>query len=323
MQLRVLSLTAAVLLSACGGGGSGGTASSPSSGASAAAITAANYEDVARASFSAANFALGLSNVSDAFTPTGAPRGPLSLLRFEPMRRIAAAGSRPLATTNNEQRCSGGGLIRLAINDANNNSQLDAGDTLAVDFLDCLEDGERRNGQFLVTVRSSTSTAAHMDMRITNLRFLQSDGSTSGGDGTMSVMVSTTNGVVTSRLEVQQLVTHHTPAGKPTQTQTLSAFLAEAVTQTRLAPQRTSITMSGQLSSSQLGSSPLSLSTDPSFTLVGSDDYPFSGQMRVRTVGGSQLRLVALNNQQVRVELDANGDGTFESSVTKQWHELD
>jgi hypothetical protein len=53
-----------------------------------------------------------------------------------------------------------------------------------------------------------------------------------------------------------------------------------------------------------------------------SDDYPSSGVMVITGAANSQLKLTALSNTQVRQELDANGDGTYESSTTVNWNTL-
>lgn len=325
-RLQACALLFGALLAGCGGGG--GDVAPPSNGPAAAAVTAGNYEDVARASFIASNFALSLGDLASSFTGLqGLSAQPLRYASdtpaAAPLRRIAAARVRPLAETGGDLGCSGGGLVRVNHGDANGNQQFDAGDALTVDLLECVEDGERGNGRMVLTLRSASASAAQFDLLISNLRFVQSDGSTSSADGSLSVAISSLNGVVTNRIEAGQLLTSDTAAGKPTLTQTLKGFVAEAVTQTRRVPMPTTVTLTGQLSDSRLGSGSLGMNTEPSFTLLDGDDYPSSGQLRIRGAAGSQLRLVALSNQLVRLELDANGDDQFETSVTKRWSELD
>ena len=53
-RLQACALLFGALLAGCGGGGD---VAPPSNGPAAAAVTAGNYEDVARASFIASNFA--------------------------------------------------------------------------------------------------------------------------------------------------------------------------------------------------------------------------------------------------------------------------
>ena len=54
----------------------------------------------------------------------------------------------------------------------------------------------------------------------------------------------------------------------------------------------------------------------------GSQPYPSSGQAVVTGAGGSKVRVTANSATSVTVSLDANGDGTYETSVNKPWSEL-
>ena len=53
-----------------------------------------------------------------------------------------------------------------------------------------------------------------------------------------------------------------------------------------------------------------------------SQPRPASGQATVTGANGAMLRLTALSSTQVRIELDADANGTYETSVIKLWSEL-
>ena len=52
------------------------------------------------------------------------------------------------------------------------------------------------------------------------------------------------------------------------------------------------------------------------------DDFPWSGEFLVVGAGGSSVRLVALNATNVRLDIDADGNGSAERSIDLLWSEL-
>jgi hypothetical protein len=69
-------------------------------------------------------------------------------------------------------------------------------------------------------------------------------------------------------------------------------------------------------------SAAITRSTPIAFTRCAVDPYPRAGQRLVSGASGSRLQLTALSVTTVRVELDANGDGTFEQSRELPWGAL-
>jgi hypothetical protein len=50
--------------------------------------------------------------------------------------------------------------------------------------------------------------------------------------------------------------------------------------------------------------------------------YPSSGSMLVRESGGSAARLTAMSSTSVRIDVDADGDGVFESTMDRTWSDI-
>jgi hypothetical protein len=50
--------------------------------------------------------------------------------------------------------------------------------------------------------------------------------------------------------------------------------------------------------------------------------YPYTGVLLISGASNSALRLTVLNNSQVQEELDADGNGIYESSTTLDWATL-
>jgi hypothetical protein len=84
-------------------------------------------------------------------------------------------------------------------------------------------------------------------------------------------------------------------------------------------PGRTLSTVTGSLESTVAGGV-VEVSTDAGapITTYDADSYPRSGVVQVRGIN-SRLLLTGLSTDAVRLDLDANGDGSFESSEVKAW----
>lgn len=76
---------------------------------------------------------------------------------------------------------------------------------------------------------------------------------------------------------------------------------------------------SGTLDSTQLAGV-IRYSTPVTFEGLG-NDFPSSGEFLVEGASSS-LRLIAVNNVDVRIELDSNGDGSVDETILTTWAEL-
>lgn len=87
-----------------------------------------------------------------------------------------------------------------------------------------------------------------------------------------------------------------------------------------------SVSANGTLSSTALGGSSIGIATPQAFVRNGSDRYPSSGQATATATatgaGGGKVLITVIDNSTVRIELDANGDGSIEAATVKAWGEL-
>jgi hypothetical protein len=72
-----------------------------------------------------------------------------------------------------------------------------------------------------------------------------------------------------------------------------------------------------------LGNHSVTITTPSNMVFQWSDSYPSQGIMVIKGSGGSALKVEALNSSQARLSVDANGDGTYESSVDVNWVDID
>lgn len=333
-QLGRVALVAAcsAALVACGGGGGGSSGGDVPPQTSMLSISASNYQAVSQAAVSSALFlgdAGGLLTAAEAQASPRVLRQAVSSAR----RGLAtlSAGGRPVLLTGAEVRdtvsCTQGGSMLVVVNDANNNGNLDAGDSVTMDMQACREEGALLQGRLVLSVQSitgiydSNNFSATMTMTMTG--FGVSTGSDSAqGDGSLSLTLSQTPAGVgeltlsTPRLVMSGRVANQSYSTTITDTRlTLRDELVAGVS-------RTSISYTSVLASSQFGGQTVSITTPQAFVANGNEAYPSSGQLLVRCQGNSAVRITALNASQVRLELDAGGDGTYETQVTKSWVEL-
>jgi len=83
-----------------------------------------------------------------------------------------------------------------------------------------------------------------------------------------------------------------------------------------------STVLSGVLGSSALDNEAVTLSTLQPMVSVGDAEYPSSGQILATGAAASKMRMTVQNATTVLIELDANGDGAYETMMTKPWSEL-
>jgi len=94
-----------------------------------------------------------------------------------------------------------------------------------------------------------------------------------------------------------------------------------AVAETDGAVTQTEVTLNGSFTASSIGGR-VQVTTMQPLRQLGTDIYPSSGQVVVTGSASTHLRVTALNATQVQLELDANGDGTYEGSGVFAWGTL-
>lgn len=311
--LYATSVISLALLAACGGGGGdSGTPISPVS--SSLSISAANYQQVAQVVMSTTGY---LTDAGD--FALGEPSGAAA----QSTRHVKAQQARPRATSSETLSCTQGGSLQLSFNDQNNNGSWDVGDTLRATAINCREDGLTLQGGLGLNAKAlsgsfgSGSYSATLQLSLEN--FIITEGSdTSTGNGNLDMQISVTAGTTELTLVVDAISVAGTEAG-----QLYNHSLRDARLNLRLplAGGGTSST-SGTVSSSKLGDKSVRIETPTPFVTAAQAQFPSSGQMLISGANGSKLRLSAQSAALALLELDADGDGSYETRSTKAWSEL-
>lgn len=318
-------------LAACGGGGGGSSPSTEQAPQQTlVGISASNYQAVSQAVVSGALF---LGDTSELLTGAQASTPPHVLRHaIDGARRgLAFASGRPVLLTGVEVRevvnCSQGGKITMSLNDGNGNGTLDAGDSITMDLQSCKEEGSTMEGRLSISLQSvigvygSNNYSSTMTLTMTSFNVITGLDS-SQGDGALTLTLSQTPaGVGEVTLTTPRLTTSERVAGQTFST-TMSGTRLAVRSETVGGTFRSSINFTSTLASNSFGSLQVTITTPQPLVITGDAAYPSSGQLLVRGHANSAVRITALNTTQARLELDADGDGTYETQTTKTWAEL-
>lgn len=230
------------------------------------------------------------------------------------------------ATITQTENCSGGGSINLAINDVNGNGTVDVGDSIRLVALNCIELGETMNGAMSVAVTASSGSVGSgsnysLGMGITLENFVaQSATGSSTGNGRMDFTETQFGSTLTTTIQARNLSVVNS-VGNVSSTRSLTDYTVQSVTTTTSGVASVSLSVNGSFSSTALDGKSITVSTLAPFISTGSSIYPASGQLKITGAAGSNLRITA-QAAGVLIELDADGNGSFETSVTKPWSQL-
>ncbi len=317
-------------LAGCGGGGGGGSGSS-SSGSTLVSITGANATAAASAAGGSVTVNTG-SATSGAALIGGAIANPdgkkFSLVKFASWQLSQLPQMPPpvnligAATLSGSLPCSGGGNISYSYNDADNNGRLSIGETLTATFNSCVDpalSGSITGGLTLaISALSGTpgvgawSTA--MTMTFSNLTV---DGETLAGDTAISL--STSDSVSVNATLTGSSLSYTKTTGT---SETISGYNFSVAYNN--SSNAYTVSGTGTTGNSSLGGT-VTFNTTSAFAgnFNNNPDNPISGVLVATGANNSKVRLTALSNLNVQIEVDANGDGTYESSSTTTWAALD
>ncbi|TXT36870.1 MAG: hypothetical protein FD135_3982 [Comamonadaceae bacterium] len=349
MKSVAVTLSSLVLV-ACGGGGGGSTttatptaatpiATTPttttpaSSTAAVVALSSTNQSTVAQESSSSAFLLL-----SSAQLVTGAQAADeAALVGFAksmvdklPLYIADAKANSTLTGVVPSQTyaCAYGGTLSASVVDADNNGLISAGDSVTATSNNCKEWMGTITGSLAFSVSSLVGTFGvapynwAVTMKFSNFAVASAQYSSSiNGSLTLNENYKSINS--NSQTISTPLAEMSATYAGVTRTRTLSSYSATSTT----VPDATYVylrsdTVSGVVSSSALSSQSVTFSTPTTMVRRGTDTYPSSGVFLITGANNSQLKLTAVSATQVRQDLDANGDGTFESTSTVAWNTL-
>jgi hypothetical protein len=339
--LRIAAMATALLAAGCGGGGDGGTPPPPPP--QLISITAQNQDAVARST--AATF-FSLTGVRALpVAPAPSPKAVASgvndlamhaLGKVTAPTRGASAKVGRLTVYTETLACTMGGSMTLTIDDRDENRVVSSGDLMGIAFSQCREDAKSIiNGGLQMAIASASETPTTLDM---SGRFDYQQLTIIDGGYTSSVNGST-NSIYSERVDPMgtltiQMSSTVAPGGLIASASTpilsdtftydegFASVSIEVTPATPTPPGFSTLALNGIVKVDSL-TGRIRIVTDPMTPVRETFDaqYPESGL--VTAVGkDSQLRMTVLDTERVRIELDANNDGTFEGTKLVLWTEL-
>ena len=246
---------------------------------------------------------------------------------------MAIAVANPVAAgaiSSQTVSCAGAGTLSVSANDADNSGNISAGDTLTIIANSCTSASGTVSGSLTFAINSySGNLNSYVYNASMTLAFgsfsLTAPGYSSSANGSMTLSMDS-NGQYTAGASVSapSLTVSATYAGVP-RTRSLSNYVATYRRAPASGPgynSKTTYTINGGVTSSAFGSQTIAFATTTPLVVYGTQVYPAEGSMTITGASNTRLRLTALSNTQVQEELDANGDGTYESTTTVAWNTL-
>ena len=302
-----------LFLVACGGGGGGGSSSPPPQ--SQAVIDSGNAEAVAGRSMNGAFQSSGYGGITGAGGFIAADNGGLS----KPAGAGGAISQVPVGPETTP--CTVSGSTTISGNIANPLT-ITPGDFIDIDWDNC-DDGvgviiDGLMGTTFTNFEGNLQTGQTllgMSLRVDNFRATAGN-EFSSADGDISVTLDTR----TPMLSVADTSGASFTVASNVSTDTLSSFSSTATEDMSMLPSLVTTTASGTIESTQFDGN-VTYSTPVPFEALG-DAYPYTGELLVTGANDATLRLIAMDEINVRILADYDGDGATDETIDTTWAEL-
>ena len=310
------------MLTACGGGGG-----NDSPAAKNVAITSANQTAVARASLNG-GAAVALAQGSLSGGGTSGPLATGALLRravvatTNQRKGVASAGVHPAATSTDTEACQVSGTMTTTFDDRDGNGQLSNGDVLTATFAQCRDSATSSIDGTVAITLTSTPTAANLDASASFQNVAVVD---TGVSSTLAGNVSIHEVDGSTLSDVQLTV----GSGGLSITVASSAYNDSVAFESGMiiaasqmgGGSQTSATLNGSFTATSIGGR-VTVSTQVPLMTAFDAAYPGTGVIKIVGASGSAVLVTVLDTTQVQLQLDANGDGTYESATDVAWTTL-
>ncbi|MEC5385508.1 hypothetical protein VVD49_07210 [Uliginosibacterium sp. H3] len=331
----VLSCIFVTMLSACGGGGGGGggsgspantPAASSSSAAAVTDITASNQNQVANTGITSVNAALSIAG--GARSPSSGSVSTLALDASPSLQHSVAeiidARIRSLVmregsvfavaaiTSSSTTACTGGGSY-VGTEVYASSSTDTVGDTYTVVYTNCIESGLTLNGTVKLELRAFNANRTSFSIRVAYTSLRAASGTTSmvyNGTYDLSTLYatgSTTYGLTDGNISASFVSSGYTG------TLGLSGMATTSVVPTsgNITNNPVKLGLTATIAGTSIG---MQIEAVAPVVTTSSGTY-VSGKIKI-TGRGSILYVTFLGSGSVKVDLDANGDGTIDSTKT-------
>ena len=314
IRTLILGASCALLLNACGGGG-GDSGITYTGAATPAAITAGNGEEVATSAYTNGEGGAALGNIFAAsIRPADGSGGDRLNIAAATQRMVEIVSKVNLTTTQNPSSnrtiiseedsfngsCGGSAQFNITIDDSSGNFNGN------FTFTNFCEDGDTINGQ--MNISGNTGQSGLMTMSFSNLTFSASSDSATI-NGTITTYPDAIPMVITTNMKIKDNNTNKT-------------FWADNyVTTIYTVTAGEEMLVNGRFYHPDFGYA--DLTTPTRFYIANSDEWPSSGSMVATGLNQSKVKLTAISNTTYNYEVDADGNGVYETQqLGLLWNDL-
>lgn len=292
-------------------------------------LSSANFVPVAQASLASNDYLL---NASSFFSGAEVAESS-ALVQFaqQQVRQFARRSPAPAQAVGvvqiDEEACSKGGKIVFEDNDANNNGIADRGDSAIITAYNCSEYGAVLNGRIQLALQSSSGDPEGFPYSIsasaTYVNFsATAAGMTMTGNGTMAFSERwQSESAYDISSSIPSFVLTTVVDGKSL-TQTLKNYAISLTARPSGNLQLYTSSVDGTLVNSVFGPQSFTVKTVQPFVRLSSERYARQGELRITDNTRAQVRAKVANASTVTIDLDANGDGNYETGVNRLWSDM-
>lgn len=314
-------LLSSLVLAACGGSSSGITPPGGNPGAGALAINGSNGAKASNAAWQSSNRSADMVGVAGSSGVVSNP-GDLNKVMVAPSSQTIVGLLATVPFGPIPQPCLVSGMLTISGDLADPISgTLTAGDVINVSA-DMCDDGagevldgdmsmvvDAFSGDFLGGLYNLTMSMTLTDLSATSA----TDTITSNGDATVTIDTTQAPFVLAS-VTGTSLTTDTN-----TSTETLTDFQTTQTVDGTMQTNPYTLASTGTLDTTELSGT---IDYDTPVTFLGDDfGYPHTGELLV-TGASSSARLIAVDADNVRIEIDSDGDGTIDETLNMTWDEL-
>lgn len=307
------AVAVASALAACGGGGGG--SSSETAQAQRVVITQSNATPVAAEAIDAGGAGSGASGsvTGVQVSATSAPVSAMTALANAVQRGLNTTAPSALVGATVTQACSGGGSITIS----GSNTQA------SLTFNSCVEHGATLTGTLSVTLVSGDSAIQFVADATASNFTITTAGVGERLNGTLRVSFDETSSthelttITSSSLLFDRLLN-----GTARATRTLSNYNSyiDTTIATGSSSQTFSFTVSGSFRG--FGTASFDAQTTQPIVTPGGATHPTSGAGKITGANGTSVAVTVISTG-VRLDIDTNGDGVTDATLTRTWDELD
>jgi len=319
MKLASTPIVLMTLIAAgCGGGSDGGSGPVVNPPASLM-ITGSNGQAAVKSSYQAGMQSAGTAGFAGGAGLTATGGG--NVAAPAPVSKSVGGAIAQVPFGPETLPCDVSGSITIS-GDLSNPLTLSAGDRFSMQASNCDDGlGEVTNGalDFTIDVLSGDFLAGLYDMTMSmDIMSFQvtTDADTVLSNGDSTVTLNTLMApFVSAAVSGSSLSTSSNASAE-----TLTNYSAQQTVDTGVAPSPFTFDASGTLDSSQLDGV---VDYETMVTFQGFDSgYPATGELLVTGAGNTSARLIAVDNVNVTIEIDSNGDGEVDEVINTTWVDL-